>query len=350
MRPPTFRRLGALLACHNRRTSTLACLAALFAQKGTDDVDLQVILLDDGSTDGTAEAVRGRFPAVEVLHGDGELFWGGGMRRAFAVGLARSLDAYLWLNDDTLLDPGALASLLETLARKIHQPSAAASYLPESTASEPGLASQQTASMPASQDSDSSLYLQASTAPRNEVAAFSGLGPLAAGHGRPVVVVGSTRDPDTGRITYGGYRRLGPLPFLRRLKPTKEPRPCATMNGNCVLIPRAVACRIGNLDPAFSHLRGDLDYGLRATGEGCEIWLAPGTCGTCVAHPVGTEWRDPGLTLRERLSTLQGPKYALAEKKHFVQRHFPALGFLSIMAVYPRLVTSHLKGLWRRSP
>ena len=65
---------------------------------------------------------------------------------------------------------------LGVLARKIHQPSAAAPYPPASTASEARSAPQHTASMLASQKRSSSLYLQASPAPRDEVDEFSELG------------------------------------------------------------------------------------------------------------------------------------------------------------------------------
>ena len=61
------------------------------------------------------------------------------------------------------------------------------------------------------------------------------------------------------------------------------------MNGNVVLISRAVAQRVGNIDPAFVQQMGDFDYGLRARAAGCSVWVAPGTVGTC-AHPE----RRPG--------------------------------------------------------
>ena len=56
-------RITALLASHNRRPKTLACLSSYFAQEVPDDVTLSAVLVDDGSTDGTADAVRERFPA-----------------------------------------------------------------------------------------------------------------------------------------------------------------------------------------------------------------------------------------------------------------------------------------------
>ncbi len=92
----------------------------------------------------------------------------------FDLVAGRRADPHAWL---TLVPPQSTAWSVPT--RKIHQPFTAAPYVPESTASEPDLATRQTASMPVSQDTASSLYLQAPTAPRNDVAESSGLSPSA---------------------------------------------------------------------------------------------------------------------------------------------------------------------------
>ena len=70
-------------------------------------------MLDDASTDGTSEAIAEQFPEITVLHGDGKQYWNGGMRRAFGAAIAQDYDYYLWMNDDTCLDDGALALLLD---------------------------------------------------------------------------------------------------------------------------------------------------------------------------------------------------------------------------------------------
>ena len=64
-----------------------------------------VFLVDDGSTDGTADGVIAEFPSVRVIRGDGSLYWAKGMRKAWeaAVDEMQDWDGYLWLNDDTEL-------------------------------------------------------------------------------------------------------------------------------------------------------------------------------------------------------------------------------------------------------
>jgi GT2 family glycosyltransferase len=226
--PGTVTRLAVLMTCHNRVDRTIACLRALSEQQSTSVQALDVVLVDAGSTDGTRETVRQHFPRVEVIERGPDLFWNGGMRVALAHAYESDPDLYLWLNDDVALDEDGLATLIDC-----HR---------ELEATRPA----------------------------------------------PAIVVGSTRDPDTGAHTYGGVvRRHRARPMRYELvDPATVPRQVETMNGNCVLVPRAVVARIGSLAGAYTHGMGDYDYGHRADRAGCEIWIAPGTIGTCARNPA----------------------------------------------------------------
>lgn len=105
----------ALLTCHNRREGTLRCLRSFFGQQ-IPGVRLDAVLVDDGSSDGTAAAVRTELPAVELVAGSGGLYWAGGMALAQQEAALREPDFLLWLNDDVVLDDGALATLLAVAA------------------------------------------------------------------------------------------------------------------------------------------------------------------------------------------------------------------------------------------
>ena len=74
--------LAVLMTCHDRRDITLVCLQTLYQQ----DAIFDVFLLDDGSSDGTSEAVKQHYPNVKILPGNGNLFWGG----RYADGICRS--------------------------------------------------------------------------------------------------------------------------------------------------------------------------------------------------------------------------------------------------------------------
>jgi len=117
--------ISVLLTCHNRKDKTLQCLTALYNQKYlNEDFTIDVFLVDDASTDGTNEAVKNQFPLVNVIHGDGNLFWNRGMYRAWETAvIAKDFDYYLWLNDDTFLYENAIKNMLE--ASKLTQNQAA---------------------------------------------------------------------------------------------------------------------------------------------------------------------------------------------------------------------------------
>lgn len=107
-----------IIPAHNRRTITLRCLENLRANGDLDSFHLLVI--DDGSTDGTAEDILAAYPQAEVVRGDGTLWWTGaiglGMRRALDAGA----EAVFWLNDDCHPHPGALKRLLASALQEDH--------------------------------------------------------------------------------------------------------------------------------------------------------------------------------------------------------------------------------------
>lgn len=215
-----------------------------------DRCRLRCVVTDDGSTDGTPEMLAAEFPHVTVLHGDGNLFWAGGMRRAFDHALSEGHDFYLWINDDVVLYPDCLRVLLETHAEQVSRT------------------------------------------------------------GRSGIVVGSMRNPQ-GQFTYGGMVRQAGLwgPRYPKQPPSDTPVPCDTMNGNCVLISREAAAVLGSMDPAYRHGIGDMDYGLRATQAGVPVWVMPGYAGLCAHdHRIEGSYLDRTLPVSVRWQKITGPK------------------------------------------
>lgn len=101
--------LAAILTCHNRKEKTLSCLDSFFSFYP----DADAFLTDDGCTDGTADAIRVRYPQVHIIKGNGSLYWSRGMRLAWQEAIKYDYDYYLWLNDDVVLYPEVVSELWE---------------------------------------------------------------------------------------------------------------------------------------------------------------------------------------------------------------------------------------------
>lgn len=247
----TFRqKIAVILTCFNRRQKTIYCLKSVFSQSIFDDVEIDFFITDDGSTDGTSEALLKMCPDIHLLKGNGSLYWNGGMRLAWTEALKGSYNFSLWLNDDTFLYPDTLRRMLITHTKLICRT------------------------------------------------------------GKSGIVVGSTHD-ETGKPSYGGalqksrWRRLK----LDRVTPNEEIQVCDTFNGNCVLISREVTDVLGNLDPGFIHAMGDIDYGLRAKNAGIPICVMPFYAGRCTNDNVlSGGFIDRSLPITIRLRKMLSPK------------------------------------------
>ena len=110
--------LAVLLTVHNRRDKTLECLQLLYIQLPMESYQVDVYLTDDGSTDGTPEAVKEQFPDVHIINGNGNLFWNRGMYTAWQEAAKKDYDFYLWLNDDTYVYSNMLCALLKASSVK----------------------------------------------------------------------------------------------------------------------------------------------------------------------------------------------------------------------------------------
>jgi GT2 family glycosyltransferase len=244
------------------------------------------VLVDDASPDGTAAAVRAEFPWVQVLDGDGSLFWNRGMHKAFGHATQQLASHYLWLNDDTKLLPEALRSLLE----------------------------------------------QSEELQQRE--------------GGPVIVVGATAEPGSNTVSYGGRVRMSRLkPFKFRLVwSSTEPLPCTAIEGNCVLIPREVALKVGNLDPTFEHAMGDTDYGLRALRNGVKLFVGRGLVGHCSPNPLDGTYFDTSLPLARRWQLILSRKgLPVHSWWHFCRRHGGLLWPLFFAWPYFKVVATSLR-------
>ncbi len=109
-------KIAVLLTVHNRKDTTLACLKRLFLNQ-CEGSEMNVYLVDDGSTDGTSEAVEKQYPNVRIIKGNGNLFWCRGMVEAWKNAAKDAPDFYLWLNDDTMLYDSAVGVVMSSYSK-----------------------------------------------------------------------------------------------------------------------------------------------------------------------------------------------------------------------------------------
>ncbi len=99
----------ALVLTYNRVELLATCLAAIEAQTRRCD---RVIVVNNGSTDGTADVLRSLAPRVEVVSLATNCGAAGGFNRALAAGHGTGADLLWLMDDDVIPDPTALAELL----------------------------------------------------------------------------------------------------------------------------------------------------------------------------------------------------------------------------------------------
>ncbi|MFN6963430.1 MAG: glycosyltransferase [Pyrinomonadaceae bacterium] len=109
-------RIAVVTPVYNRREITLQCLRSL-SRINSDGLDVHVIVVDDASTDGTADAIRQEFPDVEIVAGTGDLWFTGGTNAGVRVALERDPKYVLMMNDDQVFDAEFLQSLVRTAER-----------------------------------------------------------------------------------------------------------------------------------------------------------------------------------------------------------------------------------------
>ena len=93
----------------NRASDTIECLKTLAS---SDYSNYRLLVVDNGSTDGSPDAIRAVFPAVEVIANEDNL----GFARASNVGIEyasqQGADYVLLLNNDTLVNKRLLTELV----------------------------------------------------------------------------------------------------------------------------------------------------------------------------------------------------------------------------------------------
>jgi GT2 family glycosyltransferase len=277
-----------LLTCFNRREKTLACLDSVYRQIPVTNITSTIYLVDDGSSDGTTKAVSDAYPDVNILTGNGKLYWNGGMNYAWRTAIQKKYDFYIWINDDVYIHDDALQVLFDTFYKG---------------------------------------------------AIRSGSDP---------VVIGCFREEATRLHSYGGFslkKTLLGIKTTRKL-PNGSIQRCDTFNGNFVLIPNSVVDDVGLLDDRYTHAFGDKDYGYRCTEHNVPIYMTPTYVGECSRDNIAGSWTDPDLTLSERHKRMKLPTGLPPEECFYSYRKNSnsIAAIIAVLKLYLRLLFPRLWG------
>lgn len=206
--------IGIILPVRNRWHAYTNKILAQLNQQGllSDDSNDYVVVVDDGSTDGTTEKVKSLYPAAHLLLGNGNLWWGGAINEGMKYLLDfPNVEAIVWLNDDLIIPNDFVEKL------KIIAPEAI-----ENNAIIGGLA----------------------------VSIF-----------------------DSNWIAFCGVVKSKPLRYINDLK--EDLTEVSHLSGNIVILPSAVVKTVGYIDILrFPHYNADYDYTHRARKNGIQLLIS----------------------------------------------------------------------------
>ena len=109
-------RIAVIILTLDQREQTLRCLEHLLSQHD-EDIAFDVLVWDNGSTDGTAEAVASSYPYVIVRKSKVNLGVAGGRNAAAAAAIDQlEPDLLLFLDNDMVVEQGFIVELARPFA------------------------------------------------------------------------------------------------------------------------------------------------------------------------------------------------------------------------------------------
>ena len=257
-------RLSVCIVNWNTRDYLHECLAALKKYAPLGD-DLEVVVVDNASADGSALMVAAEFPAVVLIASPANLGYAEGNNRALERATG---DALLLLNPDVVVHPESLTN--------------AAAF----AASHPNLGAFGCRLVGADGQTQSSLR------------SFPGPGPVLWEY------LGLSRLFPKSRV-FGAYR----MTWFDYESIIEADQPM----GSFLWISRAAYARVGGLDPQFPIFFNEVDWCLRAKRDGFPIYYTPDVV---VTHYGG------GSTRQVKASMVRESHRSLLR---FYDKHYPKL-------------------------
>jgi len=216
-----MKKITAVISTFNRKEYLRQLVKQLYGQRLPSTAELSIIIINDGSTDGTHEMIKSEFPGVIEIKGDGNLWFTKSVNLGTKYAVEKGSDFVLILNDD-----------LE---------------LPDD-------------------------YLNSIFAAYNELKKECIVGSISLTYELP------------HRITFSGITGINKIFLnLKRyhdnfqeadIKTLKGIYPSKVLPGRGMLIPISVIKKLGYLDETFRQYHSDFDFCLRAAKKGIEVYVS----------------------------------------------------------------------------
>lgn len=263
MNTPT---IGVIIVSYNTCALLRACLESL----RLCTLPLRVVVIDNGSPDGSAAMVRACFPEVTLAEPEQNLGFTAGTNLGIRMLDESPTDYVLLLNPDTVVHTGAIEALVSFL--ETH---------PRVGMAGPRLLNPDSSVQPAAFRFPTLMMSLLDLFPPGEVL--------------------------PGRL-YGSWWH-GRYPQEQR---ATEPFPIDHPLGACILVRRAVVEQIGLLDEGFFMYAEEVDWCYRARQAGWAIWQVPGACVTHVGGAATSQFRARMLIV------------LYTSRLRFFRKHYPA--------------------------
>ncbi len=107
--------LCIVIPVDNRKEFTHQCLLSLYNQTNKN---FFVVVINDGSTDGTGKMIKDKFPDIILINGDGNLWWTKAINIGIKYALKYNAKYILTLNDDTVLKEDYIEKMIYWAEKK----------------------------------------------------------------------------------------------------------------------------------------------------------------------------------------------------------------------------------------
>ncbi|MGB9953255.1 glycosyltransferase family 2 protein [Haloarcula marismortui] len=103
--------VGVVVVSWNSKDETISCLQSVL---GSVEVNIEIAVVDNNSTDGTVDLIRSQFPDVEVIENNSNVGFGHACNQGMNYHLERGVDFLFLLNSDLYVGESTIRDLVNS--------------------------------------------------------------------------------------------------------------------------------------------------------------------------------------------------------------------------------------------